>query len=98
MGRLAPEPAGLCGCDHVPAGVAQAEAVGCALARKRNCDLVIRGVAASIPIREKTRILIALVRRVGAGGEFCSLYKAGPRAAPIDASQLWTPLTISPFF
>ena len=73
------------GCDHVPAGVAQAEAVGCALARKRNCDLVIR-VAASIPIREKTRF-IALVRRVGAGDEFCSLYKAG-RAAPIDASQL----------
>jgi hypothetical protein len=33
----------------------QAEAVGRALARKRNCDLVIHPVAASIPIREKTR-------------------------------------------
>jgi len=33
----------------------QAEAVGRALARKRNCDLVIHPVVAAIPIRERPK-------------------------------------------
>jgi hypothetical protein len=39
---------------HYP-NEAQAEAVGRALARKRNCDLVTHPVAAGIPIRERPR-------------------------------------------